>query len=381
MNQKLYIIYGIGNDTVGLVGKITSSIAGINGNIIDLRQDVMHGLFTIFLVVDLGASTIQPEELKKLIDDISNQTGLRLSMDKYLPYPRSSEIRNLLLILLGYDRPGIIAAVSETLGSYNINIEFSQMIARENIFLMDLLVDIRGSVIPLDNLKNVLKTKMQSMGISTMFQCEDVFNKKKKIIIFDISSSFIGEKIFQEIAKQANISRNEIQSAFDDTDVPGSLRRAASRLDSLPVEVMNRIIETIEVSQGTVELIQTLKIMGYKIGLLTTAFSLFTDTIQSRLGIDYSYGFSLNIESDSKTISGILEDTSLDLDKNKIITSLAELESISGDDVMVLSEKDGAIPGIRLDFNMKVILDYYNSHILSRESILGVLGSFGVPKR
>ena len=57
MNSMLYIVYGIGADSVGLVGAITSPISQVKGNIVDMRQDVMHGLFTIYLVVDLAKAT------------------------------------------------------------------------------------------------------------------------------------------------------------------------------------------------------------------------------------------------------------------------------------------------------------------------------------
>ena len=68
MNQKLYIIFGTGPDSVGLVDKITAPISSINGNIIDLRQDVLHGLFTVFMVVDLAGARATVEEVQALVD-------------------------------------------------------------------------------------------------------------------------------------------------------------------------------------------------------------------------------------------------------------------------------------------------------------------------
>ncbi|HOW99768.1 MAG TPA: ACT domain-containing protein, partial [Deltaproteobacteria bacterium] len=88
MNRMLYIIYGIGADSVGLVGGITSPIAAVRGNIVDMRQDVLHGLFTIYLVVDLEGATIKLAEFTKLVEKISDDTGLTLFVDKYLPVPR-----------------------------------------------------------------------------------------------------------------------------------------------------------------------------------------------------------------------------------------------------------------------------------------------------
>ncbi|MEJ2053763.1 MAG: ACT domain-containing protein, partial [Calditrichaceae bacterium] len=62
--QRLYIVHGMGNDAVGLVGGITEPIASAGGNIVDLRQDVLHGLFTIYLVVDLTDCEIRIDAFK-----------------------------------------------------------------------------------------------------------------------------------------------------------------------------------------------------------------------------------------------------------------------------------------------------------------------------
>ena len=170
MNSMLYIVYGIGTDSVGLVGAITSPIAQVKGNIVDMRQDVLHGLFTIYLVVDLAKATVSVKEFRGLVDKIASDTGLKLSIEKYTPIPRGLEKKNILVTLVGKDKAGIIAAITEKLGTYNINIEVSEVVARENIFLMDLMCDVSHSALPTDNLKAAIRDTMLSIQISSMFQ-------------------------------------------------------------------------------------------------------------------------------------------------------------------------------------------------------------------
>ena len=93
--QRLYIVHGMGSDAVGLVGAITSAIANAGGNIIDLRQDVLHGLFTIFFVVDLAESKLHIDEFGALIKNIGEETGLSLSVDKYV---RSLSVADRMLL-------------------------------------------------------------------------------------------------------------------------------------------------------------------------------------------------------------------------------------------------------------------------------------------
>jgi predicted amino acid-binding ACT domain protein len=62
----------------------------------DLRQDVLHGLFTVFLVVDFAASSASADEIERLVAEIASQTGLDLRVEKYQPVARSAERVNLL---------------------------------------------------------------------------------------------------------------------------------------------------------------------------------------------------------------------------------------------------------------------------------------------
>ena len=87
--QRLYVIHGMGRDEVGLVGRITAPIAQAGGNIQDLRQDVLHGLFTIYMVVDLAESRLDADGLQRMIQQIAADTGLRITSEQYSPVPRS----------------------------------------------------------------------------------------------------------------------------------------------------------------------------------------------------------------------------------------------------------------------------------------------------
>ncbi len=384
--QSLYIVFGTGADSVGLIGKITGEISGINGNIVDMKQDVMHGLFTIFLVVDLSDSGINIGEFTRLIEKISMQTNLRLQVDKYYPIPRKPDKKNMLLILLGSDKPGIIAAISEKISKYKINIEFSQNIAREGIFLMELLTDVSNCTLPMTNLKTELCDIMHKMNINTMFQTEDVFNKKKRIIVFNIKHSFIPSPFIEEILKQTGIKTKEISSVFSDNWIT-SINNTLSKLDELPEDVLNSIIESVIPAPATMELIQTLKIMGYKIALVSNALSYFTDSLKQKLGLDFSTGFKISVNSDTMALIGTQNAAenkiSIDaLDIDKIINRLIKIENVNKDEITIINDIENPAstpPGFGLEFNMKQILDFYNQHVLSRENLIGILGSFGIP--
>lgn len=384
MNSMLYIVYGIGTDSVGLVGAITSPIAKAKGNIVDMRQDVLHGLFTIYLVVDLAKATVSVKEFRGLVDRIAGNTGLKLTIEKYTPVPRGFEKKNMLLTLVGRDKSGIIAAITEKLGKYNVNIEMSDVVARENIFLMDLLCDVSKGVLPMNNLKTAISESMHSIQINSMFQTEDVFNKKKKMVMFDMSGSFMDSQTMSEIIQQAGIKREDVFRTDASQSDLSFMHKTTGYLENLPLSVIDTVINAATISQGTQELLQTLKIMGYKIGLISNAFSIFTNAIKPRLGIDYAYGFDLPTDDDSQAVIGDLpEGLMRPLEKDKLISGIRATERIEEEDISIISDLEmeyPSTPGIRLIFDMKVVLDLVNQHALSKESLTGLLRSFGIPR-
>jgi len=383
MNEQLYILFGTGPDAVGLVQQITTPIAEIGGNVIDLRQDVLHGLFTVFLVVDFAASPASPEAIRALPGEIGERTGLDLRLDKYQPVARSAEKVNLLLILLGRDRPGIIAAVSETLSTYQVNIELGQMIAREGIFLMELLLDISRSVLPLANLEATLREHMAQLGIDTLFQGQDVFNKKKRILLFELTGGLMDGAIRGEVLRQAGISESDWRACYTPGDPAGCIARALERLDGLPIEVVERLAAALTPTPGTVELIQTLKTMGYQVALVSRAFTLVTDRLRARLGLDHAFGVAAPIDEDAMTFSGRLGGEELaELDRERVLAALSAREGVAREDISIVSDEsfgEAAPPGIHLNFDLRLFLDLLNQHVLSRDSLTGVLGAFGPP--
>lgn len=381
MSEKLVIVFGTGPDAVGLVERITAPVAAVGGNIIDLRQDVLHGLFTLFMVVDLAQASLTETELPALVARLSAETGLDLRVDPYRPQPRAGARQPLLLILLGRDRPGIVAAVTGLLKTYTINVELAEMIAREGIFLMELLVDLHHCAIPLDNLRQELRQRMGELGIDTLFQSEDVFNKKKRVLLFDLRASLMDQGTREAILRLAGIPAADLALAPGQGDWD-CLSHSAACLEGLPLDVIANVARAVTVGPGTLELIQTLKTMGYRVALACRAFDCVAEILRTRLGIDHCFGVPLTENDDAMTLTGELEEGALEnLSLAALTRRLAKLEGVEREEITVIasdpSDADAPLPGIRLDFDMKLILDYHNQHILSRQALIGLLGSFG----
>jgi phosphoserine phosphatase len=286
------------------------------------------------------------------------------------------------LILLGNDKPGIIANVSETLSKYRVNIEAAQTIGREGMFLMELLTDVSQCRIPLPNLMASIEDGMSAMNMKTIFQTEDVFNKKKRAILFEVTSSFVDPALCSEILRQTGLDADAITSAYPSRQVFASLEKAVSHLDGFPAEVMTTIVEGVEISSGTLELMQTLKTMGYKIALVSTALNVLTGHLKAELGLDYSLGVQARIDDDSQTFAGeVTEADCAVVDLERMVAQVAEWEKISADDITVISDAGlASAPGIGLELDLEQLLHLFNQRVITKHNLIGILGSFGVPR-
>lgn len=382
MTQRMFIVHGMGPDAVGLVGRITESIAQAQGNIIDLRQDVLHGLFTIYLVVDFGDKPVQEDALQALLTNIGAETGLKLTAGPYQPVPRRPDLKNLLIILLGRDRPGIVATSSKLLGKYQANIELAQAVGRENVFLMELLTDVSRVTIPLDNLKRSFQKNMETLNIKAVFQDEHVFNKRKRVILFHIPSSFMNPQTRGQIMEQAGLEPEQLAAVATPGALVPSCRRALALLEGVPLEVIDTVLKGVSPTAGTRELIQTLKTMGYKIVLVSGALSFFTSFLKERLDLDYAYGVPHVVDDDARTLTDELALAEPGIhDMDAVLSQVMALEKVEQDDITILTDEGCAeTPGLRLDFHLDVLLDCYNGRALSQQNLLGLLAGLGMPQ-
>ncbi len=378
--ERLYAIHGRGNDAVGLVGGLTGPLGQAGANIVDLRQDVLHGLYVIHLVVDTAGTELRLEQLEQLVRHLAEDTGLSLWVEKFHPAPADLDRRHLLVILLGADRPGIVASVSEILARYRANIEIVQTVGREGMFLMEILTDVSHCRLPLDNLMASVEDTMRGLGMQTRFQAEDVFNKKKRVVLFDVRHSLIEWPTQREIVRQAGLDAAGVTQTYGGSDPLANLQRAGSLLHDLPASVLEAIGAGVRPTRGTIELVQTLKTMGYRVALATCALSGLVEPWAKRLGLDHLFAVPTRIDDDEQTIDGELtaEDYSASSVK-RAVAAVASREQVDQRDVTVIADTDAETPmGIRLEFDLAQLLHLRNERVLSADQLLGLLGSFGL---
>lgn len=92
-------------------------------------------------------------------------------MSKYLVF----------ITVIGKDRKGIIARISNEVYLHNINIEDLNQKVMEGYFVMTMLVDMSDSQMTIQELKKELSKIEKEMGLSIQVQHEDIFKAMHRV--------------------------------------------------------------------------------------------------------------------------------------------------------------------------------------------------------
>jgi len=383
------VITATGKDKPGLIAEITDAIARANVNIVDIEAFSMRGLFAIFMIVDCRTATIQIGNLKEQLASIGSKIGLELTMEPYVAGRRKGEKKLALLTTIGKDSPGIVAKVSKFLSEKKANIERIRMITSGELNVMEISTDLSDLSSNFEAFRSGLEDTCSEAGQDVVVQTEDVFQRPKRLIVFDVDSTLIDVEVIDELAKAAGVSEKvkEItrKAMNGEIDFKQALRKRAILLKGLKVEVLEVIAENLEITPGAEELISTLKALGFKIALVSGGFKYFVGKIKEKLGIDYAYANKLVLREGKLT--GEVEEPIID-DKRKgeIIRQLARKENLLLEEIVAVG--DGAndrfmlqSSGLGIALNPKDILKKVADGVITKENLTGILYCLGAPEK
>ncbi|MDP3138721.1 MAG: phosphoserine phosphatase SerB [Burkholderiaceae bacterium] len=139
-------------------------------------------------------------------------------------------------------------------------------------------------------------------GVSVPLKLKDY-----KLIAFDMDSTLINIESVDEIAdavgRKAEVAAiTEAAMRGEITDYKESLRRRVALLKGVSMESIDRVYaERLRLNPGAAELVAACKAAGMTVVLVSGGFTVFTDRIRDRLGIDYTRSNVLEVEGGKLT--------------------------------------------------------------------------------
>lgn len=91
------------------------------------------------------------------------------------------KVEKAVLTVIGVDRTGIIAKLSNTLYENEVNIIDIQQNIQQELFTMIMMVDVSGSKVEFDALNAKLQKDGEELGVKVLLMHEDIFNAMHRI--------------------------------------------------------------------------------------------------------------------------------------------------------------------------------------------------------
>ena len=70
----------VGEDKVGIIARVSKTLAECNMNIININQNIMQGCFNMVLIVDMAEANLSLKEAKEKFTALGEEIGVEIRM-------------------------------------------------------------------------------------------------------------------------------------------------------------------------------------------------------------------------------------------------------------------------------------------------------------
>ena len=76
------VVTVVGKDAVGIIANVCTTLASYNVNVLDIRQTVMQGYFTMMMVVDVSAANEPLAVLVEKLEEKGKEMNLSIRLQR-----------------------------------------------------------------------------------------------------------------------------------------------------------------------------------------------------------------------------------------------------------------------------------------------------------
>ena len=374
-----------GPDQPGITAAFSKILVDNQVEIVDIEQASLQDFLGLSFLLDMsGAKQSKDGVLKDLLFEASR---LRLTLNFRLFSEKEMKARNSknLFILTYFGDTLALAEISNILAEENANIQMISNLTRHCASCVELTIDV-NEVKNLSRLKARVIAKSHELNIDLALQKMEAYRKNKRLVFFDMDSTLVDMEIIDEMAQRAGVfkevSRITEKAMRGDIDFEESLTQRVALLKGLRVEELEKIRKDMKLSAGAEDLVETLKRLGFKLGLVSGGFDYFSDFLREKLGLDFSYANQLEIKSGvltGKVLGKIVDNTY----KAKIVNMVASEEGVLLDQTVAIGDgaNDGLMlgqAGLGIAYNAKEKLERVANMSVGRARLRNILYILGI---
>jgi phosphoserine phosphatase len=380
---KLLALTALGLDRKGLIADISGAVTRHGGNVLHVEQNAVRGMFTMFMLIEPAAG--KGTDLFNLRTGLDRElAGVGVNVRLEVVEGEAETQKELhALTILGADKPGIMHAITACVAKHGGNIERMRHVAKGDFMAFEITLSMAGKEVP--RLRRALREVCEGIGVDAVIQPDSIFRARRRLVVFDMDSTIIEGEVIDALAKaagvEAQVSALTERAMRGEMDYRAALKERLALLKGLPVKEMERIADELKLTPGTVDLITTLKRMGFRLALISGGFTFFTDKLQRELGFDHTFANELVVKDGKLTgeVKGPVIDARR---KAAIVRQLMKQEGLTPEEVVAVG--DGANDrimiknaGLGIAFNAKDVVKRVADGSITRDNLRGLLYALG----
>ncbi len=185
-NRTEYVISITSLDRVGIIHDVSSEISYMNGDLADMRQQVLRGYFSMILYVSFPAAVTTDEINRRITATGTREAAIEVSIQQVrqsIPEDTATRDNCYVLTADGEDRIGFVATVSKFCKDNLINILDLTTTVSKGRYTMILFIDLSNCP-SMDEIRSRLDAFAEETDLNMVLQHIDIFKATNEIKIF-----------------------------------------------------------------------------------------------------------------------------------------------------------------------------------------------------
>lgn len=396
---KVILIHFSGHDHPGLTSELTSILTRHRVNLLDIGQAVVHEALSLGILIEVLPDS-RLTALKTALTERAHELNLQARFTTVRPDSLKHWLHGLhqhhfIITMLGRSITAEhLARVTGIIAGHGMNVDRIERLSGQlspGDSPGDACVElaISGEAVHEPDMRADFLAAAQALSIDIAFQRESIFRRNRRLFAFDMDSTLIQGEVIDELAKLAGVGDRVAQiteaAMRGELNFDESFTRRVALLKGLPAERVETVLKTIPLAEGAERLIRTLRLLGYRIAILSGGFTLFARHLQQSLGIDYVHANELAI-ADGVVSGKVIPPIVNGQRKASLLGEIAQAEGISLEQVVAVGDGANDIPmlklaGMGIAYRAKPLVRQSAPQSISRLGLDGLLYLIGVRDR
>jgi phosphoserine phosphatase len=377
----LILISGI--DRPGITSKVINKLAEFSINILDIKQIVVNDrlLQTIQIKLLPDHAIALEEDLQQLAVDADVDIAIDFTQ---VNQPSVDKQRAFFMMVEDNLDPKRLAHLTNFIEENQGNITSMEIEKIENLTSLTFRAEFSG--FDFEQIKQKVKQMALINKLDIYFDTELLNNGDRKLFVFDMDSTLIGQEVIDQIADIAGVFAEV--AAITATAMEGkmdfsqSIKQRVALLKNTSIESLDKVIKGLSFNPGVLETIAQIKKAGHKVAVVSGGFTNVITTPLKDLKIDHIFANDLEV-SEGRLTGNLLGEIMDASGKAKALRIAAEAEGIPLHNVVVIGDGANdlemmAIAGHSFAYNAKQIVRERAETTISHPDMRAILLFVGV---